>query len=137
VKEKSKVFAKTGTDVGNAEGSAYANVQWRNLFGGEESLDVNASLGTRTRSSYQASFDAPVFSNPDLKFQVGGVQSTTQKIFASHEEFLRGGWSKLRYLSPSGSFHEFGYSGNWRQVTGLSQNASPTVRNRLPDSYVK
>lgn len=135
VKEKSKVLAKTGTDVGNAEGSAYANVQWRNLFGGAESLDVNASLGTRTRSSYQASFDTPVFANPDFRFQVGGVQSTTQKIFASHEEFLRGGWGKLRYLSTSGSFHEFGYSGNWRQVTGLSQNASQTIRNDAGDSF--
>lgn len=135
VKEKSKVFAKTGTDIGNAEGSAYANVQWRNLFGGAESLDVNASLGTRTRSSYQASFDVPVLSNPDLRFQIGGVQSTTQKVFASHEEFLRGGWSKFRYLSPSGSFHEFGYNGNWRQITGLSQNASPTVRNDAGDTF--
>lgn len=135
VKEKSKVLAKVGTDVGNAEGSAYANVQWRNLFGGAESLDVNASFGTRTRSSYQASLDTPILSNPDFKIQIGGVQSTTQKEFASHEEALRGGWSKLRYLSSSGSFHEFGYNGFWRQVTGLSQNASPTVRGDAGDSF--
>jgi len=135
VKEKSRVFAKTGTDLGNAEGSAYANVQWRNLLGGAETLDVNASIGTRTRSSYQATLDTPVLANPDLRFQVGGLQSATQKVFASHEEVLRGGWSKLRWLSAPGSFHEFGYNGVWRQVTGLAQNASQTVKNEAGDSF--
>lgn len=135
VTEKSRVFAKTGTDVGNAEGSAYANVQWRNLFGGAESLDLNAALGTRTRSSYQGSLETPILANPDFRFQVGGVQSTTQKVFASHEEILRGGWTKLRYLSTSGSMHEFGYNGFWRQLTGLSQNASPSVRNDAGDTF--
>ena len=135
VKEKSKVFLKTGTDVGNAEGSAYANVQWRNLFGGAEALDLNASLGTRTRSSYQGSLDSPILSNPNLRFQVGGVQSTTQKIFASHEELLRGGWGKLRYLGSAGALHEFGYNGYWRQITGLAEKASPTIRNDAGDTF--
>lgn len=134
VKEKSKVFAKTGTDVGNAEGSAYAQVQWRNLFGGAESLDLNASLGTRTRSSYSGSLDTPVLSNPNFRAQVGGIQSTTQKIFASHEEVMRGGWAKLRYLGVTG-LHEFGYTGSWRQITGLAQNASPTVRGDAGDTF--
>ncbi|EXJ58061.1 hypothetical protein A1O7_05484 [Cladophialophora yegresii CBS 114405] len=135
VKEKSRIFAKTGTDLGNAEGSAYANVQWRNLLGGAETLDVNASIGTRTRSSYQATFDTPVLSNPDLRFQVGGLQSATLKAFASHEEVLRGGWSKFRWLSSAGSFHELGYNGVWRQVTGLAQNASQTVKSEAGDSF--
>lgn len=135
VKEKSKVKLQTGTDVGNAEGSAYANLSWRNLFGGAETLDVNASLGTRTRSSYQAYLETPFLSNPEARIQVGGLQSTTQKVFASHEEVVRGGWTKFRYLTTSGSMHEFGYNGFWRQVTGLAQTASPTVRNDAGDSF--
>ncbi|KAJ9607785.1 hypothetical protein H2200_007864 [Cladophialophora chaetospira] len=135
VKEKSRIFAKTGTDLGNAEGSAYANVQWRNLLGGAEVLDVNASIGTRTRSSYQVALDAPVLSNPNLRFQVGGVQSATQKVFASHEEGLRGAWSKLRWLNSTGSLHEIGYNGFWRQNTGLAANASPTVKSEAGDSF--
>ena len=134
MREKGKITAKTGTDLGNAEGSAYLNVQWRNLLGGAETLDVNASMGTRTRSSYQAAFDTPVLSNPELRFQVGGLQSSTSKPFASHEEILRGGWAKLRYLTSPGSIHEFGYNGVWRQVTGLAQNASPTIRGDAGDS---
>ena len=135
VKEKGRISAKTGTDLGNAEGSAYANVQWRNLLGGAETLDVNASIGTRTRSSYQATFDTPMLSSPDMRFQIGGLQSSTQKVFASHEEAIRGGWSKLRWLSSGGDFHELAYNGIWRQVTGLAQNASQTVKNDAGDSF--
>ena len=134
VKERGKVTAKTGTDLGNAEGSAYLNVQWRNLLGGAETLDVNASLGTRTRSAYQAAFDTPILSNPDLRWQLAGLQSSTQNAFASHEQIVRGGWTKLRWLSGTGATHEFAYNGLWRQITGLAQNASPTVRHDAGDT---
>ena len=134
VQERGRVTAKTGTDLGNAEGSAYANVQWRNVLGGAETLDVNASLGTRTRSAYQTTFDTPIFSNPEYRLQVGGLQSSTQKVFASHEEMARGAWTKLRWSTTSGSIHEVGYNGIWRQITGLAQNASPTVRKDAGDS---
>jgi outer membrane protein insertion porin family len=134
-KEKGRISAKTGTDLGNAEGSAYANVQWRNVLGGAETLDVNASLGTRTRSAYQAAFDTPILSDPDKRWQVGGVQSSTQKSFASHEEFLRGGWTHLRWLTHSSTQHQIGYNGYWRQITGLAANASPTVRAEAGDSF--
>ncbi|KAL5333288.1 surface antigen-domain-containing protein [Aspergillus crustosus] len=134
VKEKSRVLLKTGTDLGNAEGSAYGNLLWRNVFGGAENLNLNASLGTRTRSAYQAAFDTPIFSDPNFRFELGGVASATQKSWASHEEVLRGGWSKFRWLSRSGQRHEFGYNGFWRQITGLGENASPTVRADAGDS---
>jgi outer membrane protein insertion porin family len=134
-REKGRISAKTGTDLGNAEGSAYANVQWRNVLGGAETLDVNASLGTRTRSAYQAAFDTPILSDPDKRWQIGGVQSSTQKSVASHEEFLRGGWTTLRWLTSSSSQHELGYNGYWRQISGLAANASPTVRAEAGDSF--
>ncbi|KAI9833193.1 MAG: hypothetical protein M1819_003816 [Sarea resinae] len=134
VREKSRLLLKTGTDLGNAEGSAYGNLLWRNIFGGAESLNLNASLGTRTRSAYSASFDTPVLSNPDLRWEIGGLASATQKSWASHEEVLKGGSTKLKWMTESGSRHELGYSGVWRQITGLAGNASPTVRNDAGDS---
>lgn len=134
MKEKGKVFLKTGTDLGNAEGSAYVNAQLRNAFGGAETIDANVSYGTRTRSAYSAALETPILSNPGLKLQVAGLQSATQKIFASHEEVLRGGWSKLRWSTLSG-VHEVGYNGFWRQVTGLAQDASPTVRNDAGNTF--
>ncbi|KAJ5096239.1 hypothetical protein NUU61_005595 [Penicillium alfredii] len=107
---------------------------WRNVFGGAETLNLNASLGTRTRSAYQAAFETPILSDPDFRLEVGGVASATQKSWASHEEVVRGGWSKLRWMSQSGHRHEVGYTGFWRQMTGLSENASPTVRADAGDS---
>ncbi|KAG6995850.1 hypothetical protein G7Y79_00041g078020 [Physcia stellaris] len=137
VREKSRLLLKTGTDVGNAEGSAYGNLLLRNIFGGAESLNLNASLGTRTRSSYQAAFEAPIPSATpgDLRAEIGGLASSTQNAFASHEEVLKGAWTKTRWISNSGTRHELSYSGTWRQITGLGSSASPTVRGDAGDSF--
>lgn len=134
VKEKSRIIFKTGTDLGNTEGSAYGNLLLRNIFGGAESLTFNAAAGTRTRSSYAATFDTPILSDPDLRLSLDGLASSTQKAWASHEEVLKGAGAKLRLATASGSQHEFGYTGMWRQVTALASNASPTVRNDAGDS---
>ena len=134
VREKSRILLKTGTDVGNAEGSAYGNLRWRNVFGGAETLDLNAALGTRTRSAYQASFDTPFMSNPNVRGEIGGFASATQKPWSSHEEVLKGGWGKLRWIANGGGRHELAYNGVWRQITGLAGNASPAVRGHAGDS---
>ncbi|KAL8780659.1 MAG: hypothetical protein Q9213_006368 [Squamulea squamosa] len=132
-REKSRLTFKTGTEAGNTEGSAFTNLTLRNIFGGAESLDLNASLGTRTRSAYQARFEAPILANPDFRGEFGGLASSTQKGWASHEEILRGGWVKTRWLGRGGK-HELGYTGLWRQVTGMDEKASPTVRGDAGDS---
>ena len=135
VKERSRLLLKTGTDVGNAEGSAYVNALGRNVFGGAETVNLNAAYGTRTRSAYQGSFDTPILSNPDLRWELGGLASSTQKAWASHEEVLKGGWTKLKWLTDNGSRHELAYNGVWRQVTGLAAEASRTVRGDAGDSF--
>ncbi|KAF1974765.1 hypothetical protein BU23DRAFT_531140 [Bimuria novae-zelandiae CBS 107.79] len=133
--ERGSYTIKTGTEVGSSEGDAYINAELRNLFGGAETLNAHGSLGTRTRSAYSLAFDSPILSNPDLKFQLNGFASSTLKSWASHEEVLRGGNSKILWRTESGHQHEFGYSGIWRQVTGLAENASPTVRAEAGDSF--
>ncbi|KZZ98204.1 mitochondrial outer membrane protein (Sam50) [Ascosphaera apis ARSEF 7405] len=134
VKEKSRLLFKTGTDLGNTEGSAFVNALYRNIFGGAETLNFNASLGTRTRSAYQAAFESPILSNPDYRFEFGGIASSTQKAWSSHEEVLKGGWSKLRWSAAEGQRHELAYNMFWRQVTGLAESASPSVRADAGDS---
>ena len=124
----------TGTDVGNAEGSAYGHLQLRNVFGGAESINFNAALGTRTRSAYQASFQTPILSNPDLRWELSGLASSTDKSWASHEEILKGGLTRLLWVTKGGSTHDIGYNGIWRQITGLAKSASPTVRVDAGDS---
>lgn len=134
-KERGRYTIKTGTEAGTLEGSAYLNVILRNLFGGAESLNANASLGTRTRSAYNAYFDTPILSNPDLRWEIGGQASSTLKPWASHEEVLKGGSTRLLWRTSTSSRHDFAYTGFWRQMTGLAEKASPTVRADAGDSF--
>ena len=120
--------------MGNAEGSAYLNGLIRNMFGGAETLNLYAGLGTRTRSSYQAAFDTPILSNPDLRWEIGGHVASVEKPWASHEEVSRGGWTKLKWATNDRSKHELAYNGSWRQVTGLGPDASSLVRGEAGDS---
>ncbi|PBP19821.1 mitochondrial outer membrane protein, partial [Diplocarpon rosae] len=130
--ERSRLSLKTGTDLGNVEGSAYGNLTWRNILGGAESLTLNASTGTRTRSSYQASLDVPLLSDPDRRLTVDALSSSTLKPWASHDEALKG--AGVKYTWGAESKHQLAYTGVWRQVTALAKGASPTVRADAGDS---
>ena len=134
LKEKSRLVFSAGTDFGNAEGSAYTNAVARNIFGGAETLSVNASTGTRTRSAYNATFSAPVNGNPDLRLAVEALRSATQKPWASHEEQLTGANLRLAWVAENNDSHALSYSSVWRQLTGLAATASPTVRADAGDS---
>ena len=134
VRERPRILARTGTEAGTAEGSAYGNILCRNVFGGAETLNVGASLGTRTRSAYSAWFGAPVRSNPDVRWEIGGFGSSTANDWASHEEVSKGLSTRLRWVNNRGHQHELGYQGIWRQITGLAENASPTIRGEAGDS---
>ncbi|KAI1177047.1 outer membrane protein, OMP85 family [Nemania sp. FL0916] len=134
VREKSRFMLKTGTDLGNTEGSAYGTMLVRNVFGGAEFLSVNASAGTRTRSAYSAEFSTPINSNPNLRLSIDGLASSTHKPWASHEELLKGGGLRLNWAKENGDRFQVGYSGTWRQLTGLAAAASPSVRGDAGDS---
>ncbi|KAF3037330.1 hypothetical protein E8E12_003923 [Didymella heteroderae] len=133
--ERGNYTIKTGTEAGASEADAYVHAELRNLFGGAETLNAHGSLGTRTRSAYSLAFDTPVLSNPDFKWQVNGFASSVLKSWASHEEVQKGANTKLLWRSRTGHEHSFGYSGIWRQVTSLADNASPTVRADAGDSF--
>jgi outer membrane protein insertion porin family len=124
-----------GTDFGNTEGSAYTNAELRNIFGGAETLTVNARTGTRTRSAYNAAFSAPVNGNPDMRMALEAQQSSTSKPWASHEENITGGSLRLAWQqADNGDSHSITFSSVWRQLTGLLPGASPTVRGDAGDS---
>lgn len=133
--ERGNYTIKTGTEAGASEADAYVNAELRNLFGGAETLNAHGSLGTRTRSAYSLAFDSPILSNPDLKVQVNGFASSVLKSWASHEEVQKGANTKLLWRSKTGHEHTLAYSGIWRQVTSLAENASPTVRADAGDSF--
>ncbi|KAI9151613.1 SAM50-like protein [Paramyrothecium foliicola] len=134
VHELPRFKLQTGTDVGNGEGSAYGSLLWRNMFGGAEMLTLNAKTGTRTRSAYSANLSAPVLSNPDMRVSLEGVSSAAEKSWASHEEVVKGGSLRLSWLDAQRDTHSVEYLGGWRQITGLTGGASPTVRNDAGDT---
>jgi outer membrane protein assembly factor BamA len=68
----------------------------RNALGGAESLELNASIGTKTKSAYQATFSTPVMASPLLQFSVQAFSfDRDNTAFASHREEARGGRVKF------------------------------------------
>lgn len=134
VREKSRLSARTGVDVGNNEGSSYVNLTLRNALGGAETVEANAVLGTRTRSSYELSLQSPIRANPDVLAQIGGYALNRDHTFyASHEQIVRGGFAKLQFPSRLGR-HEVAYQGLWRQLTALQPAASAAMLAEAGDS---
>ena len=104
------------------------------MFGGAEMLTLNAKAGTRTRSAYSANLSAPVLSDPDRRISLEGLASAAEKPWASHEEVVKGGSLRFSWFNTERDTHSVEYSGAWRQITGLGQGASPTVRQDAGDT---
>lgn len=66
VKPSKRFFLKTNTSVGQSEGTASVQGKVRNVFGGAETLEGSATLGTRTRYAYNAVLSTPVMASPDI-----------------------------------------------------------------------
>ena len=127
VKEAPRFSARTGTDFGNQEGSAYVSANVRNCFGGAESLAVNASFGTRTRTSYEARYATPVRADPTTVFEVTGFGATRQQLHSSHDEMVQGIQGKLRHAGARG-VHECGVQAVHRSIENVRPAAGLAVR---------
>lgn len=129
-----RFFAKTGTNIGNGEGDGYIQFQLRNLFGGGENLEFDATSGTKTQSSYLINYNQPLFNNVNYMSEnlfyvnerkLDWIQSKvkgrgmTNKIYTrfeklNHEVILENYWKlldnygskSLEVLSQSGSSYK-------------------------------
>ncbi|KAG0985507.1 hypothetical protein G6F28_010474 [Rhizopus arrhizus] len=112
VKEKSRLFIKTGTEVGNNEGNMNGTVTVRNVFGGAELLETVASFGTRTSSAFQFTLGKPVNASPDSRVDINAHRVLyNNALTSSYEELSRGGG--IRYKASSSLYsirHEAGHS---------------------------
>ena len=97
-------------------------------------LSLNARTGTRTRSAYSADLSAPVLSDPDKRISLEGIATAAEKPWASHEEVAKGGAVRFSWFDSKRDKYSVECSSAWRQVTGLGQGASPTVRGDAGDS---
>ncbi|GAA94490.1 uncharacterized protein L969DRAFT_68833 [Mixia osmundae IAM 14324] len=129
VKEAGRFFAQTATDIGDGEGNASVTGRIRNALGGAETLEANATLGTKTRSSFQVRFETPIAASPDTRLEavIYGAERNLG-YYASSQEHSRGAQLKLRTVSRLG-LHEFGYEAVARHLHSLDSNASISMRN--------
>lgn len=128
LREKGRLFLKAGTEVGGGEGGANVTGRLRNLFGGAESLEINASFGTKTKHAYQATLATPLFASPLLNFAVSGFSlDRDNTIFASHRERSQGVRAKLSAIAPWG-VHDLVYEYVDRDIGGLTPKASMSIR---------
>lgn len=68
----------------------------RNALGGAETLEGQASVGTKTKSAYSVSLTTPLFASPLLSFALSGFSfDRDNSAFASHREQAQGGRAKL------------------------------------------
>ncbi|KAG5360749.1 SAM50-like protein SPAC17C9.06 [Yarrowia sp. B02] len=96
--EAKRFTAKTGTDVGNGEGSGYINCQFRHMFGGAETLNFDASMGTRTKSNYMLALTSPINNSARWKGEAMAFATSRDIPWCSHLQSVQGGALKLRYL---------------------------------------
>ena len=129
LKSAKRFIAKTGTDLGNGEGNGYANFMIKSLFGGAEMLSFDATIGTRTRSSYLLNFSAPINNSSRFKGEALAYVSSRKIPWASHEQVVRGLAAKIK----SQEF-EAGYEAVLRTVCAVSPIASDSVRLMAGDS---
>ncbi|KAI9636477.1 putative mitochondrion protein [Dioszegia hungarica] len=128
LRERGRLFLKAGTEVGGGEGGGNITARIRNALGGAETLEVNASLGTKTKSAYQASLTTPVLASPLLSFSLQGFQfDRDNTAFASHREYSQGGRAKLSAIAPWG-IHDLTYEYIQREIGHLTPKASISIR---------
>ncbi|KAL1917878.1 uncharacterized protein VTP21DRAFT_3712 [Calcarisporiella thermophila] len=134
VREKSRLWVKTGTEVGNGEGNMNGSINIRNLFGGAETLETNVSFGTRTSSAFQFCLAKPVNASPDAKLDINAFNVVRNNmLFNSHEEVMRGIGARFRGISNFG-YHELSYGATWRTIDRLASDASLSVREQAGHS---
>lgn len=129
VKPTSRYFLKSSTSFGNSEGTASIQGKLRNVFGGAESLEGTALLGTRTRRAYHAVFATPVLSCPDLWANVSAIaQHNDRTSHIGAHEGLHTIRAALTYSQGNGARHELSYELGHRRLHHISPSASAALR---------
>ncbi|KAI8621601.1 surface antigen-domain-containing protein [Chytriomyces sp. MP71] len=150
VQEVSRLFARTGTELGNNEGSMNAAIKIRNALGNAESLEANMSYGVETDSalydakpftsqlgsSFQFLFTRPWNADPDKMFTLNAFkQNKSMNLYSSYSEQITGLAAKFKTFDYFlGATHEVAYEASWRRLFDLGRNASPTIRKDAGNS---
>lgn len=136
IKPVSRFFLRTSTSVGNSEGTASVQGKLRNVFGGAETLEGSATLGTRTKHSYNFVFSSPVLACPDFWANVSAISQHRDltAFIRAHEgqHLLR---SSLIYAKGDGARHELAYEASHRHFHHILPDASLSIRRLAKPSF--
>ncbi|ORY51444.1 hypothetical protein BCR33DRAFT_712495 [Rhizoclosmatium globosum] len=144
VKEVSRLYAKTGTEIGNNEGNMFANLKIRNALGNAETLEATVNYGVETSepltenkpfqsqlgSSFSVLFSKPYDADPNKLILLNAFkQSKGHNLYSSYSEQNSGLSAKFKTLDTYvGAIHEMGYESTWRRLFDLGSVASMTIR---------
>ncbi|KAJ3030481.1 UNVERIFIED_CONTAM: hypothetical protein HDU68_008897 [Siphonaria sp. JEL0065] len=144
VKEVSRLYAKTGTEIGNNEGSMFTALKLRNAFGNAETLEANVSYGVETNTplyenksfqsqlgnSFNVFLSKPYEADPDKMLVLSAFkQSKSMNLYSSYSQQDSGLSAKFKTIDNFvGAIHEIGYEACWRRLFDLGSTASQTVR---------
>ncbi|KAG7697642.1 hypothetical protein KL930_000303 [Ogataea haglerorum] len=143
IKPVKKLFMKIGTNVGNGEGDGYLSLQWRNIFGGAETLtfDTNMAsnqIGTRNRSQYLLDYSMPILNSPDHKIGILLYHSSRFIDYTTyHEQIVSGVTTKLstNYLPFENRFNQELTFENLIRTMSLEPSPNGYRNNSLINDY--
>lgn len=120
------------TVVNDDSAGVFATSSLTNIFGGAESLTIEAAIDSSPKavSSYSANFTTPINGSPDLSAQISGFQIAQTNSWASHSTANVGAVAQFVSRSaiyPGSSFH-VGAEAIQRNVTSVSEDSSEAVR---------
>ncbi|KAJ1550865.1 hypothetical protein HK096_004555, partial [Nowakowskiella sp. JEL0078] len=145
VEERPRLYAKTGTEIGNNEGNMVASLNLRNVFGKAESLETNLTYGVETNlplldpsvkyltsqsgSSFQFKFNKPINVDPNRSIEVGGFKTKRNlELNSSHDEKIHGITATYKMSNTRFGDHQLKYGAFWRHIHNISDKASWSVR---------
>ncbi|KAK9447898.1 surface antigen-domain-containing protein [Limtongia smithiae] len=139
VKAAPSTKIRTGTDVGNGDVTAYVQGSLSNVFGGAETLSVDAKVGAHKQSSYLATFTTPINNASTWRAEASALVVSAEREWAAHSRTLRGVTAKVTGPAPwplKGATQELGYDAFWRTIGALQKgSASETVRAEAGESF--
>lgn len=133
---------KIGTNVGNGEGDGYLSLQYRNIFGGGESIsfDTNMAsnnLNSTSRSTYLLNFQSPILNNANWLGSIMGYHSSKLVDWTTrNDQTIEGITLKSisQYKSPWN--YEFSLENTLRSIDLLSTNSlNDTLLMNAGDSF--
>lgn len=126
-----KFFAKTGTNVGNNEGDGFIQLQYRNVFGGNEYLTFDATTGTKNKTSYLLNYTSPILNNSNYNFVTSLFSNTRNFDFIHSKVFNKGIINKIyTNFINSNLKHEISIENSWR----ILENKNSTSDNIICQS---